>query len=134
MSGAEGRSFPWGEDASWKERVVLPEAEAIATPSDARGKFELYMRFTHPVDEITIDITPNPQAIMHLAGNASEWTDSMALGAIGGRLHPLVTHRASKGWSALRAHPKDLRGYEEVHAEIWESSILRGFRCAKSAL
>lgn len=131
VRGVEGRAYPWGDD----EEAIGQLAVACATPAPGTASAEamqaLYMQHARRVGTTPADVTP--EGVYDLAGNVSEWTESIALGEIDGRLHPLVTRRRSKGWNWGARHPYELSSYEEEQMTAPFFTPVRGFRCAKSA-
>jgi len=115
------------------EQVLSSEALASAKTRDEAELYRLYLRYAQPVDRVGIDVTPGAEALLHMAANVSEWTDSMALGEVEGRLYPVPTHRRSKGWNWWQQKPLRLDSYEEEQATAPVLEPIRGFRCAKSA-
>ncbi len=131
--GANQDPYPWGIAEHVVEEVLIPEGLLLGKSLDDREGYLRFLEYTLPTFELSMDLTSGGQAVQHLAGNVAEWTDSMAVGEVEGRLYPIPTHRRSKGWSWMGRHPYSLDLYEEEQATAPYRAPLRGFRCAKSA-
>ncbi len=133
LEGAEERPFPWGTDPAPLASLFRPNEAADDPDLEPAERVRAWMSALHPARTRTTDSTLDTPPILHLAGNVAEWTETMALGEVEGRLHELPTHRRGKGWSWRGRTSSFLKQYHEVQATFVESTPTRGIRCARSA-
>lgn len=79
--GADGRRFPWGNDATQITKVNT-SADYHPTDGSAKGDVDGY-NFWSPVDAMPGD--RSPYGAMDMAGNVSEWTATVT-----GKDHPVI--------------------------------------------
>jgi len=132
LEGDTRRRFPWGDDPL-PLASTFPDVDVLTwTDASESARVDTLFAALTPARTRTFDATPGAAPILHLAGNVSEWTESMALGEVEGRLFELPTHRRSKGWSWTGRSFTLLMQYEEVQASFVETPPKRGIRCARS--
>ena len=121
--GADHRRYPWGDDP---EGHVLPTdaAERAAEPTDWPSRRNAYDTYMRPAAQAySSDVTP--EGVINLFGNAREYVFE-AIDDPDGR-------RALYRGQAWFARPSAWSVFECFTSPIETTSMLRGFRCARSA-
>jgi len=124
-----GPKYPWGDDPPVSV-VVARYVPPVGGDADAAELFKQFMRFCEPVGSVGQDVTA--RGLLHMGGNVSEWTDTVALGNLMGHAYPLFTHRKRKGWNWMRRFPPYFFTYSEEQSSEPFREPMVGFRCAVS--
>ncbi|MFT7677201.1 MAG: serine/threonine protein kinase/formylglycine-generating enzyme required for sulfatase activity [Planctomycetota bacterium] len=134
--GPEPRPFPWGSDAELVPALTPTTSTNFDGLLDPNSYMSRFLAGTHPTRHETVDRTPGSTPIYHLAGNAREWVDCVAVNSFDQRIYPLITHRRIKGgsWDHTENKPSAVsllsHGVEPANPTFRNGFI--GFRCAKS--
>jgi formylglycine-generating enzyme required for sulfatase activity len=129
--GTRGAKYPWGDEGSGiVERANVDRAELHTSgdlDADLDASRALYATTALPVDVRTADVSPD--GILHVLGNAQEWTESFMIEIVEGVRTPVLALRAGKGMSFFNP-PFELGATTAIPTNVRDFGL--GFRCAKS--